>query len=380
MPLTAIVDGKTVFGPDLSKEEWADLALRHKKGLPVRMACCGAPGHVRRSKKGTRHFYHAVNTGCHYAEESPEHLAIKYQIYRICRSEQWEARVEFPAPDRSWISDVYAVRHGRKVVFEIQTSGISPDDLEGRDSRYRNEGIESYWLLENFPERSGDFAPWYDSLNDDDDHLRGQVPYIDDSIFDAGPENRIFMAKGIRTVGLSAKKQSLYTTDRPKISLPDWVRQVLNGEYHDYLESNAAFLRRKRRLTILAAPALIRFREFYLTIVRNETYRKEADRLYRTFRNRETLIGKSAVQKRFDEINSELDWLEKEYRTFTSVSSGLFSWKKSPGKERPQLVFRLESELGINQLKECVSMLSRWEDSFHRALGSLERETRARKP
>ncbi len=84
MPLKAIVDGETIIGPDLSKEEWTTLKSRHKKGLPVRMGCRGAPGHLRRSKKGTQHFYHAVDTGCNYAQESREHLEIKYQIYRTC--------------------------------------------------------------------------------------------------------------------------------------------------------------------------------------------------------------------------------------------------------------------------------------------------------
>ena len=49
-----------------------------------------------------------------------------------------------------WISDVYAIKDGRKIVFEIQISTISPNDLEDRDKKYRNEGIESYWLLDNF--------------------------------------------------------------------------------------------------------------------------------------------------------------------------------------------------------------------------------------
>ena len=42
VPLKAIVDEEIIIGPDLSKEEWADLKSRHRKGLPVRMGCCGA--------------------------------------------------------------------------------------------------------------------------------------------------------------------------------------------------------------------------------------------------------------------------------------------------------------------------------------------------
>jgi hypothetical protein len=45
VPLKAIIDGETIIGPDLSKEEWTTLKSRHKKGLTITMGCCGAPGH-----------------------------------------------------------------------------------------------------------------------------------------------------------------------------------------------------------------------------------------------------------------------------------------------------------------------------------------------
>ena len=375
MPLKAVVDGETIIGPDLSEEEWADLKLQHKNGLPVRMGCCGAPGHLRISKKGTRHFYHAVDTGCNYAEESREHLEIKYQIYRICQSEQWETSVEFPASDRTWISDVYATRDGRKIVFEIQISTISPDDLEDRDKKYRSEGIESYWLLENFLERSRVFQSWYDShLHEEDDRLGETIPYIDDSLFDTGPENHIFIAKGIRSIGLHAKKQTLFTPHNPEISLADWVREVLKGNYRKYLEETSAAYHKKRQLKILAAPELIQFRKFYQKIIRDGTYRKKAGSLLRIFRNDEKLRKDKALQKKFDELCSETDWLEKEYRSCMSESYGLFAWKKIPEHDAPRPFFRLESASKIRKLQECVKTLIQWEDSFNRALINLERE------
>jgi hypothetical protein len=55
VPLKAIVDGETIIGPDLSKEEGTTLKSLHKKGLPITMGCCGTPGHLRISKKGIRH-------------------------------------------------------------------------------------------------------------------------------------------------------------------------------------------------------------------------------------------------------------------------------------------------------------------------------------
>jgi competence protein CoiA len=375
VPLKAIVEGETIIGPDLSKEEWKTLKSRHKKGLTITMDCCGAPGHLRISKKGTQHFYHAVDTGYNYEQESREHLEIKYQIYRTCKSENWETYVEFPAPDRTWISDVYAIKDGRKIVFEIQISTISPNVLEERDKKYRNEGIESYWLLDNFLERSKDFESWYHShLYEEDDRLEETIPYIDDSIFETGPENHIFIAKGIRSVGLNAKDQTLFTTNNKEIALALWVREVLKGNYEKYLKDTSAAYHHKRQLKNLAAPLLIQFREFYQKIIRNETYRKKVDHYYRIFKNDKTLQKEKELQKKFDEIYSEIDWLGKEYHSCIAESYGLFVWKKIPERDTTRPFFRLESELKIKKLQECVKMFSQWEVSFHSAFSNLMRE------
>jgi competence protein CoiA len=380
VPLKAIVDGETIIGPDLSQEEWTNLQSRHKKGLTITMGCCGAPGHLRVSKTGTQHFYHAVDTGCNYQEESREHLEIKYQIYRTCQSEQWETYVEFPASDRTWISDVYAIKDGRKIVFEVQISTISPDVLEDRDNKYRNEGIESYWLLDNFLERSRDFASWYDShLNEEDDRRGETIPYIDYSLFDTGPENHIFISKGIRSIGLLAKKQTLFTTNNPEIPLAIWVREVLKGNYQNYLEDTSAAYHKKRQLKILAAPVLLQFREFYQKIIRDETYRKKVDSSYRIFKADELLRKEKALQKKFDELYCEIDWLGNEYRSCISEGYGLFIWKKIPEHDTQRPFFRLESELKIKKLQECVMKFNQWEASFNGVFSNLEREFPAEK-
>jgi len=375
VPLKAIVDGVTIIGPDLSREEWAKLKSRHKKGLSIKMGCCGAPGHLRISKKGTQHFYHAVDFGCNYEQESREHLEIKYQIYRICKSESWETYVEFPASDRTWISDVFAVKDGRKIIFEIQISPISPDTLEERDRKYRIEGIESYWLLDNFSERSRDFASWYHSyLYEEDNQLFETIPYIDHSLFETGPENHIFIPKGIRSVGLDAGNQTLFTTNNPEISLAVWVREVLKGNYQKYLEDTAAAYHRKRRLMIMAAPALLRFRDFYQKIIRQKTYKEKVGNYYRIFKTATILNNDKTLQKKFDRLNSETDWLENEYRSYIAESYGLFTWKKIPEYDTPRPCFRLESELKIKKLRECVKIISQWEASFSSEFSDLERE------
>ena len=199
------------------------------------------------------------------------------------------------------------------------------------------------WII--FSERSRDFASWYDShLSEEDDRHGETIPYIDPSLFETGPENHIFIAKGIRSIGLRAKKQTLFTTNNPEISLADWVREVLKGNYQRYLEETAAAYHQKRRLKDLAAPLLIQFRELYENIIRDETYRKKVDSCYRIFKADETFRNEKALQKKFDELYSEIDWLEKEYRSCIAESYGLFTWKKIPEQDTPRPFFRLESE------------------------------------
>ena len=375
VPLTAIVHGKTITGPDLSGEDWADLKRRHRKGLAITMACCGAPGHLRTSKNGVQHFYHEVAAGCQYAEESREHLEIKYTIYRICQSEHWETYVEYPAPDRSWIADVYATRGNRNIVFEIQISPISPVELEERDRKYRHEGIESYWLLDNFLGRARDFAAGYQAhLFGEEKRHGGAVPYIDESLFTTGPENHIFIPKGIRSIGLSAKKQTLFSTNNPEIPLEVWVKEVLKGNYQRYLEETAGAYHRKQRLVTMAAPALIRFRDFYLKIVRQETFRERLGQCSRRVKTAAVLKHDRGCAKKFQEIESEIGWLENEYRSYISENYGLFSWKKIAGSDTPRLFFRLDSEANVKKLQECAAIMARWEESFMTALTVLEQE------
>jgi len=378
MPLKAIIDGETIIGPDLSNEEWAELKNRHKKGLPVRMCCCGAPGHLR-TTKGTQHFYHAVDTECPHDNESKEHLEIKYLIYRICQAGQWETSVEFPSADRTWISDVFAQKDGRKIVFEIQLSPIPSSDLLARDKNYQDDGIESYWLLDNYLDRAKEFESWYDSLvYPDDDRRKERIPYIDRSFFFTGTENHLFIAKNIRTVGLRAKQQTLFTTNNPEIPLAVWVREVLKGTYRNYLEESAVIFQRKHALRSQASPALLRLRDFYQKIIRDETYQETVRKYHRKITATDRLRDDRVVQQKFREISDETDWLRREYETIMSESYGLFSWKKLPEQSTSYPVFRLESEAKIKKLDACVRKFSQWEQSFDDAFNKLDREIAVR--
>jgi len=111
-----------------------------------------------------------------------------------------------------------------------------------------------------------------------------------------------------------------------------------------------------------------------------ETFRKKVDSSYRIFKTNESLRKEPALQKKFDEIYFEIDWLVKEYRSCISEDYGLFTWKKMPGYDSSRPFFRLESELKIKKLQECVQKFSHWETSFNSAFGNLVREFPSKKP
>ena len=313
--------------------------------------------------------------GCEWEHETVEHLEIKNQIYQICQSENWEVFTEYPASDRKWISDVYATKDGKTIVFEVQISKIPLSVLEDRDSKYRNEGIESYWLLNNYLEKSDDFLSLYhDHLYEEEYRMEDDIPYIDNSIFDTGSENHLFISKGIRSVGLNTENQTLSITNNSEINIDDWVKQVLNGDYEKYLENNSAAYHQKRQLKILAAPALKRFNDFYLNIIRYETYKKKVGYYYRIYKTDVTLMKEKTIQERFNSVYFESDRLDKIYRSMLSPNYGLFIWKKTPGSDSEEPFFRLESESKINDLKICVDQLNQLEGFYNTIFCRLETE------
>jgi competence protein CoiA len=97
-----------------------------------------------------RFFAHKAGANCALhigADESAEHLAAKLIIAEAARSTGWNATVEYPSPDRSWIADVLLERDGRCVAVEVQLSSQSTEEFQRRQRRYEAAGIECVWLL-----------------------------------------------------------------------------------------------------------------------------------------------------------------------------------------------------------------------------------------
>lgn len=255
MPLTAIIRGQRITGPDLSSEEWKELKKEHKKGLPIIMSCCGSSGHLRTSRRGLQHFYHAPGYGpCNWERESLAHLEIKYEIYKICKNAGWESYVEYSSIHGDWKADVYTKKDDKEIVFEVQLSKISNDILKERDKKYKENGIEAYWLLENRGKyQLNDFGGFGEDLND--------IPYVD-YYFSSDPEyenpnKAIYYApKDVLAVEIFPETQLVSTGNRIISPLVDWVHSILDGSYYSNIEKIRKEFVYYQELRIIASPVL----------------------------------------------------------------------------------------------------------------------------
>ncbi|MDH6238230.1 competence protein CoiA family protein [Cryobacterium sp. CG_9.6] len=143
MPLTAYDGERQYQAPFIADEDWLEL-----KKLKLTLIC-GTRGIPRRSKLGTKHFYHYDLAACDFEHkpESPEHLRIKTVVMLAAREAEWEANEEVRAPDGSWIADVMATRGDRQYAFEVQWSKQIHSVYQARQDRYAKDGVECLWLV-----------------------------------------------------------------------------------------------------------------------------------------------------------------------------------------------------------------------------------------
>jgi hypothetical protein len=246
---------------------WAELKKRQKKGSIVTMECCHQPGFLRKTKE-TQHFYHqAKHPDCSWKDESPEHERLKYQIYKICKAEGWEAETEYRSKAGDWIADVLAKKDDRIIAIEVQLSKTTLADLEDREKKYRDQHIESYWILKNYLGCGG--VNYLDELVKDKDLLI-YFDLLKNSDLMVDLENYFYLCKNIRAVGLNTPSQTFYTTDNPTFQLEDWVKMVLNGEYKKLLERRAELFSKKTGYT---SEFLAILNEIYQVKLRLDNYK-----------------------------------------------------------------------------------------------------------
>lgn len=148
MPLVALWGGERVESWALDDATWGQVrATYRERGLVM---ACGESG-VPVERAGTRYFRHKPGVSCELHEggpESPEHLAAKALVAEVAREHGWEAIVEAPAPDRSWIADVLVSKPGLpSVAIEVQWAVQTAAEFARRTARYEGAGVRCVWLV-----------------------------------------------------------------------------------------------------------------------------------------------------------------------------------------------------------------------------------------
>lgn len=105
---------------------------------------CGTRVRVRSGHRRQSHFYHLESDRkCRLSQKGMIHLQIQNHLVELLSERECQLEVRFPAIGR--IAD--AVWFSQKIVFEIQCSPISGDEVAARNRDYALEGFRVIWIL-----------------------------------------------------------------------------------------------------------------------------------------------------------------------------------------------------------------------------------------
>ncbi len=130
----------------IALDEQNQRILAHEAQKPLCYKCpeCNAPVRVRGGPFRRLHYYHSARSNrCNQSGKSLEHLAIQLFIQQNLPSGEGELEVFFKTIRR--IADV--AWHQKKLIFEIQCSPISPEEIEARNQDYASLGYQVIWIL-----------------------------------------------------------------------------------------------------------------------------------------------------------------------------------------------------------------------------------------
>lgn len=105
---------------------------------------CGSPVALRGGTHKQLHFYHLHTTSqCRSAGKGALHLAIQQQLIASLPKDEASLEKQFSSINR--ISDV--AWNPKKILFEVQCSPISQEEITARNQDYRSLGYEVVWIL-----------------------------------------------------------------------------------------------------------------------------------------------------------------------------------------------------------------------------------------
>lgn len=105
---------------------------------------CDRPVRLRSGTRRRLHFYHLAQPHpCRQAGKSAIHLAVQQRLLSLLPAGEGRLEVPFSAIRR--VADLYWERE--RIVFEVQCSPISKEEIEERSGDYRRLGLTPVWIL-----------------------------------------------------------------------------------------------------------------------------------------------------------------------------------------------------------------------------------------
>lgn len=134
-----------VWADAFSVDEWSELKKSYSVGDFV-MSCCSGAAIPKTSENGLQFFAH-LSEECANAPETIWYKKAKEMVHDFCMQRNIFCKIEEPGVNRKWQADVYIEYNERKIVIEIQKSYHHRDEFFERQRRYKENGIECFWLV-----------------------------------------------------------------------------------------------------------------------------------------------------------------------------------------------------------------------------------------
>lgn len=109
---------------------------------------CGQEVVLKQGRRVIHHFAHKPPVSCSWAAgETLLHLRAKEAFYAFFKAKEIPVEIELPLASKRLRADVHVTgKNGKPIVFELQHSSITPDEIEKRSSLYFQQGITLIWL------------------------------------------------------------------------------------------------------------------------------------------------------------------------------------------------------------------------------------------
>lgn len=124
------------------------VAAEVEKGPTYNCPECGQEVILKKGRTVTHHFAHKPPVSCSFAQgETKMHLRAKELFYEFFKAKGLPVDIELPLASGKLRADVHiTTTSGSSVVFELQHSSISPDEIERRTGHYFNTGVALTWI------------------------------------------------------------------------------------------------------------------------------------------------------------------------------------------------------------------------------------------